>query len=80
MQARTLGTGSSRLAVSALGLGCMGMSQSYGPAPDRPALIALIRAAVDRGVAIPDLVEDFDHEARPRGSSVDVGADESYSP
>lgn len=40
MQKRTLGT--SGLEVSALGLGCMGMSQSYGPGPDKQAMIALI--------------------------------------
>jgi aryl-alcohol dehydrogenase-like predicted oxidoreductase len=48
MQKRILG--SSGLEVSALGLGCMGMSQSYGPAGTRQESIALIRAAVDRGV------------------------------
>jgi aryl-alcohol dehydrogenase-like predicted oxidoreductase len=42
--------GNCDLEVSALGLGCMGMSQSYGPAPDKRELIALIRAAVERGV------------------------------
>jgi len=36
------------LKVSALGFGAMGMSQSYGPGPDRDANIALLRAAVDR--------------------------------
>jgi aryl-alcohol dehydrogenase-like predicted oxidoreductase len=47
MQKRTLGRG---LRVSAIGLGCMGMSQSYGPNPgDRDDMIALIRAAVERG-------------------------------
>ena len=59
MQTRTLGTGSSPLEVSALGLGCMGMSQSYGPAPDKTDLIALIRAAVDRGVTFFDTAEVY---------------------
>jgi aryl-alcohol dehydrogenase-like predicted oxidoreductase len=39
------------LEVSAIGLGCMGMSWSYGPAKDKREMIALLRAAVDRGVA-----------------------------
>src|SRR5438128_2745686 len=56
MQTRTLG---SDLEVSALGLGCMGMSQSYGPSPDRPAMIALIRAAVERGVTFFDTAEVY---------------------
>ena len=42
--------GSSNLEVSALGLGCMGMSFSYGPAADKQEMIALLRKAVDRGV------------------------------
>ena len=46
MQKRTLGN--SHLEVSALGLGCMGMSFGYGPAGDTQEMIALIRAAVDR--------------------------------
>ena len=46
MRTRTLGQG---LEVSALGLGCMGMSQSYGPLPDRSEAVALIRDAVARG-------------------------------
>jgi aryl-alcohol dehydrogenase-like predicted oxidoreductase len=51
MQTRTLGTGSNGLDVSAIGLGCMGMSQSYGPPPgDKQAMLALIRSAVERGV------------------------------
>ncbi len=53
---RTLGDG---LVVSALGLGCMGMSQSYGPSPERPEMIRLIRAAVDRGVTFFDTAEVY---------------------
>ncbi|MFN8521034.1 MAG: aldo/keto reductase [Chloroflexota bacterium] len=63
MQTRTLG--SSGLEVSALGLGCMGMSFGYGPAGDRGAMIALLRAAVDRGVTFFDTAEvygPFDNE------------------
>ena len=51
--------GNSGLEVSAIGFGCMGMSQSYGPAPDRPELIALIRAAVDRGVTFFDTAQSY---------------------
>src|SRR5437868_820923 len=57
MQKRKLGNSS--LEVSALGLGCMGMSQSYGPAPDKPELIALIRAAVERGVTFFDTAQVY---------------------
>jgi aryl-alcohol dehydrogenase-like predicted oxidoreductase len=57
MQKRTLGN--SNLEVSAIGLGCMGMSQSYGPAPDKQELIALIRAAVERGVTFFDTAEVY---------------------
>ena len=57
MQKRTLGT--SGLEVSAIGLGCMGMSWSYGPAPDRTAMIALLRAAVERGVTFFDTAEVY---------------------
>src|SRR5262249_44392346 len=59
MLSRTLGTGSGSLEVSALGLGCMGMSQSYGPAPARSELIALIRTAVDRGVTFFDTAQSY---------------------
>ena len=45
--------------VSALGLGCMGMSQSYGPVPDRPEMIALIRTAVERGTTFFDTAEAY---------------------
>jgi aryl-alcohol dehydrogenase-like predicted oxidoreductase len=57
MQKRKLGNGG--LEVSAIGLGCMGMSQSYGPGPDRPALIALIHAAVERGVTFFDTAQVY---------------------
>src|ERR671934_1658568 len=58
MQKRTLGN--SNLEVSALGLGCMGMSQSYGPPPgDRQDMIGLLRAAVDRGVTFFDTAEAY---------------------
>jgi aryl-alcohol dehydrogenase-like predicted oxidoreductase len=54
---RTLGI--SDLEVSAIGLGCMGMSQSYGPAPDKQELIALIRTAVERGVTFFDTAQVY---------------------
>jgi aryl-alcohol dehydrogenase-like predicted oxidoreductase len=62
MKTRTLGQG---LEVSALGLGCMGMSQSFPPIPDRNDSIALIREAVDRGVTFFDTAQvygPFDNE------------------
>src|SRR5713226_9608048 len=57
MQKRTLGK--SNLEVSALGLGCMGMSANYGPPRDRQEMIALTRAAVDRGVTFFDTAEAY---------------------
>jgi len=62
MQKRTLGN---KLEVSAIGLGCMGMSQSFPPIPERGDSIALIRAAVDRGVTFFDTAQvygPFDNE------------------
>jgi aryl-alcohol dehydrogenase-like predicted oxidoreductase len=59
MQKRILGSGNSSLEVSALGLGCMGMSQSYGPAPDKQDLIALIHTAVERGVTFFDTAQVY---------------------
>ena len=56
MQQRTLGQGRQ---VSALGLGCMGMSQGYGPLPDEGEMIALIRGAVDRAATLFDTAESF---------------------
>jgi len=57
MQKRKLGK--SNLEVSALGLGCMGMSQSYGVPPDKQAMIAFIRTAVERGVTFFDTAEIY---------------------
>ena len=57
MQKRKLGN--SNLEVSALGLGCMGMSFSYGPAKDKQEMIALLRTAVERGVTFFDTAEVY---------------------
>ena len=57
MQTRKLG--SSGLEVSAIGLGCMGLSFGYGPATDRQDAIALIRAACERGVTFFDTAEVY---------------------
>jgi aryl-alcohol dehydrogenase-like predicted oxidoreductase len=51
--------GKSNLEVSALGLGCMGMSFGYGPAADKQEMISLIRAAVERGVTFFDTAEVY---------------------
>ena len=57
MQKRKLGNGN--LEVSALGLGCMGMSFGYGPAMDKQEAISLIRSAVERGVTFFDTAEVY---------------------
>ena len=57
MQRRILGNNG--LEVSALGLGCMGLSYAYGPAPEPKEAIALIRAAVERGVTFFDTAEVY---------------------
>jgi aryl-alcohol dehydrogenase-like predicted oxidoreductase len=57
MQKRKLGK--SNLEVSAVGLGCMGMSFGYGPAADKREMISLIRSAVDRGITFFDTAEAY---------------------
>src|ERR1700729_3890395 len=57
MQKRKLGKGN--LEVSAIGLGCMGLSFGYGPAVDKQQGISLIRAAVERGVTFFDTAEAY---------------------
>ncbi|MEH2300057.1 MAG: aldo/keto reductase [Nostoc sp.] len=57
MQKRKLGN--SNLEVSAIGLGCMGMSFSYGPPADKEEMISLIRSAVDRGITFFDTAEVY---------------------
>ncbi|MGE5190497.1 MAG: aldo/keto reductase [Gemmatimonadota bacterium] len=56
---RTRKLGASALEVSAIGLGCMGMSYSYGPPKDKGEMIALLRAAVERGVTFFDTAEVY---------------------
>src|SRR5204862_3841446 len=57
MQKRKLGK--SNLGLSAIGLGCMGMSFGYGPPKEKQEMISLIRAAVDRGVTFFDTAEVY---------------------
>jgi aryl-alcohol dehydrogenase-like predicted oxidoreductase len=57
MQKRKLGN--SDLEVSALGLGCMGLSYGYGPAADKQQAITLIRTAVGRGITLFDTAEAY---------------------
>ncbi len=57
MQKRKLGNGN--LEVSALGLGCMGMSYGYGPAADKQEMISLIRTAIERGINFFDTAEVY---------------------
>src|SRR5882762_8399551 len=57
MQKRKLGN--SNLEVSALGLGCMGMSYGYGPPADKQEMISLIRTAAERGVTFFDTAEAY---------------------
>lgn len=58
MKMRTLGR-QNALTVSAVGMGCMGFSHGYGPAPDRSEAIRLIRAAFDRGCTFFDTAESY---------------------
>jgi aryl-alcohol dehydrogenase-like predicted oxidoreductase len=57
MQKRKLGD--SGLEVSAIGLGCMGMTDAYGQKPDREKMIPIIRAAVEHGVTFFDTAENY---------------------
>ncbi len=57
MKKRTLGK--RNLEVTALGLGCMGMSYAYGPAPDKHEMIQLLRMAVERGITFFDTAESY---------------------
>jgi len=57
MQKRNLGN--SGLEVSSIGLGCMGMSYGYGPAPDKQQMMSLIRSAVEKGVTFFDTAEAY---------------------
>lgn len=57
MQKRKLGR--SNLEVSAIGLGCMGLSFGYGPETDKEQAVALIRSAVERGVTFFDTAEVY---------------------
>lgn len=68
METRTLGSGldGGGLAVSALGLGCMGMTNAYGDALDRQDAITLIRSAVDQGVTLFDTAEVYGPYANER--------------
>ena len=56
---KTRKLGKSGLEVSAIGLGCMGMSWSYSPVPDRDAMVSLLHAAVERGVTFFDTAEVY---------------------
>jgi len=51
--------GNSNLEVSSVGLGCMGMSASYGPPADKQKMISLIRTAVERGITLFDTAEGY---------------------
>ena len=80
MDKRTLGDG---LEVSALGFGCMGMSQGYGPNPgDRDEMIALLRATVERGVTFFDTAEVYGPFVNEElvGEALDPFATRSSSP
>jgi len=59
MQKRKLGRVDGGLEVSALGLGCMGMSHGYGPPRDKQEMISLVRSAVERGVTLFDTAEAY---------------------
>lgn len=59
MKYRKLGIGNNSLEVSAIGLGCMGMSYAYGEAPNKNEMITLIHSAIDRGLTFFDTAEMY---------------------
>src|SRR2546423_7163082 len=59
MQKRTLGSGNSSLAVSAIGLGCMRMRHDERPLPDKQEMIRLLRSAVERGMTFFDTAQVY---------------------
>ena len=71
MKNRELGT--SGLEVSAIGLGCMGMSHGYGPAADKQEMIALIHRAYDLGVTLFDTAEVYGTPDAPHANEELVG-------
>src|SRR3954469_22402078 len=86
---KTRRLGKSNLEVSAIGLGCMGMSFGLGPAADKTEMIALLRAAVDRGVTLFDTAEvygPFTNEElvgealRPVGEQVKIATKFGFKP
>jgi diketogulonate reductase-like aldo/keto reductase len=72
MNKRNLGSG---LEVSAIGLGCMGMSRGFGPAGTKDEMISVIRAAVDRGVTFFDTAEAYGANIDALNSGVRAGPD-----
>ena len=73
MQKRRLGI--SGLEVSAIGLGCMGMSAFYPPLPDRQEMVALIRKAAERGVTFFDTAEAYGPFTNVAGPSKELTTD-----
>jgi aryl-alcohol dehydrogenase-like predicted oxidoreductase len=67
MRMRKLGRNG--LDISALGLGCMGMSTNYGPSGSRDDMVALFRTAVDRGITFFDTAEVYGRSATRNSSA-----------
>ncbi len=65
--------GPDKLEVSAIGLGCMGMSFGYGPAADKNEMIKLIHSAVDRGITFFDTAEVYGPFANGRIGCRSIG-------